>query len=132
VVRELAAVFVGGALGALARTGVSEAWPVGAGQWPWATFAANVAGCLALGAVLVLTAPGTARRGLLGPGVCGGLTTFSTLQLELVDLLRAGEGVLAAAYAATSVVVGLAAVEAGRRLAGGAPAARGLTEAPEE
>ncbi len=128
--RELAAVFVGGALGALARTGLGEAWPVVPGQWPWATFGVNVAGCLVLGAVMVLTAPGTARRGLLGPGLCGGLTTFSTLQLELADLLRDGEGVLAAAYAATSVIMGLAALEAGRRLAGGAAMTRGPTETP--
>jgi len=130
--RELCAVFAGGALGALARTGLAEAWPVVAGQWPWVTFAVNVAGCLALGAVLVLTTPGTPRRGLLGPGLCGGLTTFSALQIELVTLLRDGDAALAAAYAGVSVVVGLVAVDAGRRLAGGAPPARGLTEAPEE
>ena len=130
--RELCAVFAGGALGALARTGLAEAWPVVPGQWPWATFAVNVAGCLALGAVLVLTTPGTPRRGLLGPGLCGGLTTFSALQIELVTLLRDGDAALAAAYAGVSVVVGLVAVDAGRRLAGGAPPARGLTEAPEE
>ena len=130
--RELGAVFVGGALGALARAGLGVAWPVVPGQWPWATFAANVVGCLMLGAVLVLAAPGTARRGLLGPGLCGGLTTFSALQLELVALLRSGDAALALAYAGTSVVVGLAAVEAGRRLAGGAPPARRLTEVPEQ
>lgn len=129
--RELSAVFAGGALGALARTGLGEAWPAVPGQWPWVTFAVNLAGCLALGAVLVLTAPATPRRGLLGPGLCGGLTTFSTLQVELLTLLRDGDAALAVAYASVSVVAGLAAVEAGRRLAGGAPSARGLTEAPE-
>lgn len=127
--RELAAVFAGGAAGALGRTALAEAWPVAGGTWPWATFVVNLAGCLALGAVLVLTAAGTTRRGLLGPGLCGGLTTFSTLQLELVELLRDGDPGLAAAYATTSIVLGLAAVEAGRSLAGGSSL---TTEAPEE
>jgi len=130
--RELCAVFAGGALGALARAGLGEAWPVVPGQWPWATFAVNVAGCLALGAVLVATAPGTPRRGLLGPGLCGGLTTFSALQVELLTLLRDGDAALAAAYASVSVIVGLAAVAAGRWLAGGTPLAPGVTEVPEE
>ena len=116
--RELWAVFAGGALGALARAGLGEAWPVVPGQWPWATFAANVAGCVVLGAVLVATAPGGPRRGLLGPGLCGGLTTFSALQVELVALLRDGDAALAAAYAGASVLAGLLALETGRRLAG--------------
>jgi len=120
-VRELAAVFAGGAAGALARVGLTEAWPVTAGEWPWATFVVNLAGCLALGAILVVTAVGSARRGLLGPGLCGGLTTFSTLQVELVLLIRDGDAALAAAYATVSILAGLAAVVAGRRLAGGSP-----------
>lgn len=128
---ELAAVFAGGAAGALARTGLAEAWPVGPGQVPWATLLVNLTGCLVLGAVLVLTAAGSARRGLLGPGLCGGLTTFSTLQVELVELLRDGDVALAAAYAAVSAALGLAAVAAGRRLAGGALLAPGRSERPE-
>ena len=119
--RELAAVFAGGAAGALARVGLTEAWPVTAGEWPWATFVVNLAGCLALGAILVVTAVGSARRGLLGPGLCGGLTTFSTLQVELLVLIRDGDAALAATYATVSVLAGLAAVAAGRRLAGGSP-----------
>ena len=115
--RELGAVFAGGAAGALARVALAERWPVAAGEWPWATLAANIAGCLVLGAVLVLTAEGTLRRGLLGPGLCGGLTTFSALQLELVELLDDGEPGLAAAYAAVTLAAGLVALAAGRRLA---------------
>ena len=80
----------------------------------------NVLGCLVLGAVLVSTAPGSPRRGLLGPGFCGALTTFSTFQLELVELVRDDRLALATGYAAASVTVGLAAVETGRRLAGAA------------
>jgi CrcB protein len=129
-VSELPAVFLGGALGALARAGIAEHWPVAAGHWPWATFAANLLGCLLLGAVLVRTAAGTPRRGLLGPGLCGGLTTFGTLQLELVELLRDGDTALALAYAAVSLTLGLVAVEAGRLAVGGRPLL-GRSEQPE-
>lgn len=127
---ELPAVFLGGALGALARAGIGEHWPVSAGHWPWATFAANLLGCLLLGAVLVRTTAATPRRGLLGPGLCGGLTTFSTLQLELVKLLGDGDLVLALAYAAVTLALGLVAVEAGRLAVGGRPLL-GRSERPE-
>ncbi len=129
---ELPAVFAGGALGALARVALIQAAPVGPGAWPWATLAANLLACLLLGAVLVATREGTPRRGLLGPGLCGGLSTFSTLQLELVELLRDGDAARALAYAAASLALGLLAVDAGRRLAGGRPLPAGATEGPEE
>ena len=128
--REWAAIFAGGVAGALARTGLSQAFPAAAGHWPWATLVVNTLGCLALGAVLVATAPGTLSRGGLGPGFCGALTTFSTFQLELVELLRAGETVLAALLALASLLAGIAAMQAGRRLAGATvPAA--AAEEPE-
>ncbi len=110
--RELAAVFAGGAVGALARTGLAEAVTT-----PWATLLANAVGCLVLGGVLVRTEDGTARRGLLGAGFCGGLTTFSAFQLELLDLLRDGDLALALAYAVASLALGLAALDLGKRLA---------------
>src|SRR5215212_675225 len=47
--RELTAVFAGGCIGALARTGLAEALPHARGAWPWATFAVNVAGAALLG-----------------------------------------------------------------------------------
>jgi len=47
--RELAAIFAGGLLGALARAGLLEALPHDPSRWPWATFAANIAGAFALG-----------------------------------------------------------------------------------
>ena len=47
--RELLAIFAGGVVGALARVGLAEAAPHGVGSWPWATFAANMAGALLLG-----------------------------------------------------------------------------------
>jgi CrcB protein len=47
---------------------------------------------------------------LLGTGLCGGLTTFSTMQLELLRMIDGGDWRLAAAYAAASIALGLAAV----------------------
>lgn len=116
---ELGAVFAGGVAGALARTGLAQAWSTAPGGWPWATLVANVAGAFVLGLVLARTRTGTPLRGLLGPGLCGALTTFSTLQVELVRLLGSGHVVRALAYGAVSLVLGLAALDAGRRRLGG-------------
>jgi CrcB protein len=103
---ELLAIFAGGCLGAVARAGLVEWLPQDPGSWPWATFAANVAGTALLGwAVTRLQErmPLTAyRRPFVGTGFCGALTTFSTLQVELLDM---GTG-LALAYAAASLAAG--------------------------
>jgi len=100
------AVAVGGAAGALGRLGLAEALPPGADGWPWGTLVANVAGTLLLAWLTRLALAGRARL-LLGPGLCGALTTFSTLQVELVALLRLGEPATAAGYAAVSLLAGL-------------------------
>ena len=47
--RELAAIFVGGFLAAVARAEVAEALPYHAGRWPWATFSVNIAGAVLVG-----------------------------------------------------------------------------------
>jgi CrcB protein len=118
--RELAAIFIGGVLGALARFGLVEALPRDPGSWPWATFVANIAGAFALGYLttrLQERLPLSAyRRPFVGTGVCGALTTFSTLQVELLDMLDAGSGGLAAGYAAASLIAGLLALAAATNL----------------
>jgi len=112
--RELAAIFAGGIIGALARLGLVEALAPTPGEWPWATFVANLVGALALGYFttrLQERLPLSAyRRPFLGTGFCGALTTFSTMQLELLQMLDHGEAGLAAAYAAASLVAGSVAV----------------------
>ncbi|WP_027008435.1 fluoride efflux transporter CrcB [Conexibacter woesei] len=113
--RTLAAIFAGGALGAIARAEVAEALPVHPGTFPWATFLVNVAGAALLGwfatALQDRRPPSLALRPFLTTGLCGGLTTFSTMQLELLKLLDRGDVGLALGYAAASVVAGLAAVQ---------------------
>jgi len=112
--RELLAIYAGGVLGALARVGLAEAAPHGVGSWPWATFAANLAGALLLGYFVTRLQerlpPSSYRRPFLGTGLCGALTTFSTLQLELFEMLDAGRLGLAAAYVAATLAGGFACV----------------------
>ena len=115
---RLAAIYAGGVIGALGRVGLAEALPHGAASWPWATFAVNMAGALALGLVVAAMRGHRAEsRGfaLLSTGVCGTLTTFATLQLELFGMLEAGALALAAGYAAASLACGYALVSLGLR-----------------
>lgn len=112
--RELAAIFAGGFVGAVARGLLARAWAADPGRWPWATFAVNVAGAFLLGYLVTRLQerlPLSAyRRPLAGTGLCGALTTFSTMQLELLRMLDAGRVGLATGYAAASVMCGLGAV----------------------
>jgi CrcB protein len=112
--RELMAVFAGGVVGGLARVGLDQALASGGPGWPWATFAVNVAGAAVLGWVstrLLERLPLSAyRRPLLGTGLCGALTTFSTLQLEVLTMFDAGRDGLALGYVAGSLAAGYAAV----------------------
>lgn len=112
--RELAAIFVGGALGTLARAALGTLLACDPHHWPWATFAVNIVGAALLGVFtvrLLERLPASSyRRPLLGTGLCGGLTTFSTMQVESVRMVQHGEWVLAATYTVTSIGFGLLAV----------------------
>ncbi len=112
--RELAAIFAGGFAGAVLRALIEDRIPHDPGRWPWATFAINIAGALLLGWLVTRLQerlPQSAyRRPLLGTGFCGALTTFSTMQVELLDMLDTGHAGLALGYAAASIVAGFAAV----------------------
>lgn len=105
------AIFAGGAVGALARAGLARAFPWPGHGWPWPTFVVNVAGTLLLGYFVTRLQerlpPSTFRRPLLGTGFCGALTTFSTLQVELIKLARHHHAGIAAAYLGASVAAGL-------------------------
>ncbi|MDQ3725447.1 MAG: fluoride efflux transporter CrcB [Actinomycetota bacterium] len=111
--RELGAIFIGGAIGALLRAGLAEALPEPGVGWPWATFLVNMAGTALLGYWFAALPRTSYRRPLLTTGFCGALTTFSTVQLELLEMLDAGRVGLAFLYLAVSVAIGLLAVQAG-------------------
>ena len=108
--RELAAVALGGAAGALLRVWLVTQFAASGLRWPWVTLAVNVAGAMALGYFATRLAErlpqSTYRRPLLGTGFCGALTTFSTVQVELLKMLEHGRYGLAAGYGATSVLLG--------------------------
>jgi CrcB protein len=112
--RELIAIFTGGFVGAIARVAVARTVSGGAPAWPWPTFAVNVAGAFLLGYFatrLQERLPLSAyRRPFLGTGICGALTTFSTMQVEVLKMIDAGRVGLAVGYVAASVAAGLAAL----------------------
>lgn len=112
--RELVAIFAGGCAGALARAAVLEWLPHEGPQWPWATFIVNVAGAFLLGYFVTRLDErlpvSSFRRPFLGTGLCGALTTFSAMQLELLEMLDAGRWGPAAAYLLGSVGAGFLAV----------------------
>jgi fluoride exporter len=112
--RELAAIFAGGVVGGLARTALAHAFPPAAAEWPWATFAENVVGAFLLGYFVTRLQerlPLSAyRRPFLGTGVCGALTTFSTLQVELLRMLDEHAYGIAIGYLLASIAAGLVAV----------------------
>jgi CrcB protein len=114
----VAAVAIGGAAGAGLRWAVVT-W-VEAGRFPWPVLAVNIAGSLLLGVLLAEEWDHPRLRLALhdagGIGFCGGLTTFSTFSVEVVQLARDGDTTLAAAYAAVSIVGAVLGVVAGAGL----------------
>ena len=114
--RKLLAIYLGGVVGALIRVGLAQAASVGPGQWPWPTFAVNMVGAFLLGYFFALFRDHpeeSLHHPFLGTGICGTLTTFSTMQLELFDLVDDGYLGLAAAYAAVTIALGYLFVRAG-------------------
>jgi fluoride exporter len=110
--RELGAIFIGGALGALLRAGLAEALPDPGVGWPWATFVVNMAGTALLGYWFTTLPHAQYRRPLLTTGFCGALTTFSTVQVELVEMIDAGRVALACLYLGVSIAAGLVGAQA--------------------
>jgi len=114
--RRLAAIYVGGVLGALARVGLAQATPHGPGGWPWGTFAVNMIGALLLGyffARLSDHPKDSLAHPFLTTGICGTLTTFSTMQLELFEMIDGGRIGVAAAYLGVTLAAGFLCVRAG-------------------
>ncbi|MCM9080428.1 MULTISPECIES: fluoride efflux transporter CrcB [Streptomyces] len=88
--------------------------------FPWGTFVVNATACLVLGSLAGATLAGAASSRLqllLGTGLCGALSTYSTFSYETLRLAERGRGFLAAANVVMSVLVGLGAVHLGSQVA---------------
>ncbi|PID53038.1 MAG: hypothetical protein CSB46_10465 [Micrococcales bacterium] len=116
----LPVVAAGGVMGASARHGIEVWWPPAGGGFPWATFVTNVAGCLLMGALMVVVVDGGPRHPLLRPfagvGLLGGFTTMSTYAVGAEALQRSGHGLTAVGYLLATVLAAVPAVLAGDRL----------------
>jgi CrcB protein len=110
-------VIVGGAIGAPMRYLTDRAVQSRHDTvFPWGTFAVNVVGCLLLGLLTGAVAAGAASSQLmllLGVGLCGALTTYSTFSYETVRLVEDGARFYAAINAIASVVAGVGAAFTG-------------------
>ena len=113
----------GGAIGAVARFALVALLPGSAGNaFSWGTLTVNVAGCLAIGALVGAFAGSpwfdSFGRPFLVVGVLGAFTTFSAFSMDVLDLAAHGRVGLAAAYVCATVFVCIGAALAGHRLAG--------------
>lgn len=104
----IAAIAVGGVLGAQARYGLSVAIPHSDRQFPWSTVLINITGCLLIGVLMVLLrelpAPHRLARPFLGVGVLGGYTTYSSFAVEVQRLLLHHRPLAALGYVAITTV----------------------------
>ena len=107
----LAVIAAGGVLGVAARYGIGRAIPRAPGAFPWATLWINISGSFVLGVfiVVVLERLGPTRylRPFFGTGFVGSFTTFSAFSVETDLLIKDGHVATAAAYVASTLVVGL-------------------------
>ena len=111
-------VVLGGAAGAMARFGLGGWVHARRPHFPYATLAINVTGAFLLGVALPLLAAHPVLRALVATGFLGAYTTFSTFSLETVLLLQSGQRRQAAAYVASSIVLGVVASALGSWLVG--------------
>jgi CrcB protein len=104
----------GGVVGALARYAISLAVPTSSNAFPWSTFLINVSGSAILGFLLILLIEqfprGRLARPLLGSGLIGAYTTFSTFEVDTVLLFRDHHLGLGCTYFVASLGAGLVAV----------------------
>lgn len=115
-------VAVGGGIGAVLRYQMGRGMTHWLGvqavtTFPWATLAVNVIGSLAMGLLAGFLArhgqAGEQTRLLLGVGLLGGFTTFSSFSLEMMLLIERGQAAQGIVYALVSVLAGLTALYIG-------------------
>jgi CrcB protein len=115
-------VAMGGALGSVARYGLSVLLRPWGTNWPWGTFSANAIGSFLIGVAYVwLERKWPEGRLFLITGFLGGFTTFSAFSLENLIWMREGRLGWVAAYSVSSLLLGIGCAAAGfflARLAG--------------
>ncbi|MEP6852644.1 MAG: fluoride efflux transporter CrcB [bacterium] len=128
----LGAIAAGGMTGALGRYGLGLLWPHPTGNFPWATLVINLSGSLLIGVLLgeLARRPSAHRlwRPLLGVGLLGGYTTFSTFTVDALQLADHGRAGVAVTYVLATVAAGALAV----RLGATAVARRQIRSWPED
>ena len=119
--RALLLVSLAGGIGTALRFGVSRAF----GTWteatfPWPTFIVNVLGCFLLGVIAEWSGErrvlGVELRSVLGIGVMGGFTTYSSFDIEMLRLAQNGQTAVAFGYGGATLVVCLLAGAIGMSL----------------
>ena len=107
----LAVIAIGGMLGATARFKLSEALPMKAGHFPWATFWTNLSGSFLLGFWLIVLLerfpPTRYIRPFLATGILGAYTTMSTYAVETALLIKDGHAASALLYGIGSIAAGV-------------------------
>ncbi|AGB36098.1 fluoride efflux transporter FluC [Natronococcus occultus] len=98
---------IGGAIGALLRYAVYE--QLSDEQYPWPTLVVNVVGSFVFGAA-TFAGVGESAIQLIGIGICGAFTTFSSFSVQTVQLYERGDRKLAVANAAGNLALSLAAI----------------------
>jgi CrcB protein len=109
--KEIGLVGIGAGTGGILRYLINLA--LHSTKFPLATLIINLSGSLALGVIAGIWAKDHPLRLLLGVGLLGGYTTFSTFSLDSVLLLQKGEYAQAAFYVIGSVVLSILALVAG-------------------
>jgi fluoride exporter len=113
----LAVIAVGGALGTLARYEIAQLIKVQPGAFPWATFWTNVSGAFVLGFFLTFFIerfpPSRYPRAFFAVGFLGAYTTFSTMAVETVTLIKDGHAAVGVSYILVSIAIGVLVASAG-------------------